>query len=115
DILLLTFDYYLCVFSFLFFFSSRRRHTRFSRDWSSDVCSSDLSLSATDALQAQGGAHGMGDMLWEYTLEYLRLLDEIRAKRFDRSEERRVGKECRYRRSPCHWINKKMEEQQYNA
>src|SRR5690606_40792209 len=28
----------LCVF----FFSSRRRHTRFSRDWSSDVCSSDL-------------------------------------------------------------------------
>src|SRR5690606_40900670 len=28
--------------SFGFFFSSRRRHTRFSRDWSSDVCSSDL-------------------------------------------------------------------------
>src|SRR5690606_39919959 len=27
-----------------FFFSSRRRHTRFSRDWSSDVCSSDLCL-----------------------------------------------------------------------
>src|SRR5207302_6760638 len=27
-----------------FFFSSRRRHTRFSRDWSSDVCSSDLAL-----------------------------------------------------------------------
>src|SRR5690606_40231350 len=27
-----------------FFFSSRRRHTRFSRDWSSDVCSSDLKL-----------------------------------------------------------------------
>src|SRR5690606_39857580 len=27
---------------FPFFFSSRRRHTRFSRDWSSDVCSSDL-------------------------------------------------------------------------
>src|SRR5690606_39359427 len=26
----------------LLFFSSRRRHTRFSRDWSSDVCSSDL-------------------------------------------------------------------------
>src|SRR5690606_40944316 len=33
--------------SFCFFFSSRRRHTRFSRDWSSDVCSSDL---ATEAL-----------------------------------------------------------------
>src|SRR5690606_29337303 len=27
-----------------FFFSSRRRHTRFSRDWSSDVCSSDLDI-----------------------------------------------------------------------
>src|SRR5256884_502795 len=31
-----------CVY-FFFFFSSRRRHTRCSRDWSSDVCSSDLS------------------------------------------------------------------------
>src|SRR5579883_1998436 len=30
------------LFIFFFFFSSRRRHTRFSRDWSSDVCSSDL-------------------------------------------------------------------------
>src|SRR5690606_39454552 len=29
---------------YCFFFSSRRRHTRFSRDWSSDVCSSDLCL-----------------------------------------------------------------------
>src|SRR5436309_10147944 len=32
----------VCSVSFFFFFSSRRRHTRFSRDWSSDVCSSDL-------------------------------------------------------------------------
>src|SRR2546429_5900595 len=32
----------------LFFFSSRRRHTRCSRDWSSDVCSSDLLHSAGD-------------------------------------------------------------------
>src|SRR5690625_6998714 len=31
----------LCFF-ILFFFSSRRRHTRWPRDWSSDVCSSDL-------------------------------------------------------------------------
>src|SRR2546422_11165190 len=31
-------------FIFFFFFSSRRRHTRCSRDWSSDVCSSDLEL-----------------------------------------------------------------------
>src|SRR5690606_39595566 len=36
------------------FFSSRRRHTRFSRDWSSDVCSSDL-VEAPDWL-SQGGA-----------------------------------------------------------
>src|SRR5690606_39391885 len=32
------------LFFFFFFFSSRRRHTRFSRDWSSDVCSSDLTV-----------------------------------------------------------------------
>src|SRR5690606_40830893 len=31
-----------------FFFSSRRRHTRFSRDWSSDVCSSDLTVTRVD-------------------------------------------------------------------
>src|SRR6266436_8093672 len=34
------------IFYFFFFFSSRRRHTRCSRDWSSDVCSSDLLLMA---------------------------------------------------------------------
>src|SRR5437870_12335732 len=33
---------YMIVFFFFFFFSSRRRHTRWPRDWSSDVCSSDL-------------------------------------------------------------------------
>src|SRR2546422_1394392 len=33
-----------CNYIFFFFFSSRRRHTRCSRDWSSDVCSSDLSV-----------------------------------------------------------------------
>src|SRR5690606_39379718 len=33
---------YVYVYMYFFFFSSRRRHTRFSRDWSSDVCSSDL-------------------------------------------------------------------------
>src|SRR5207249_7594152 len=39
--------YYLCHFLFLFFFfSSRRRHTRSKRDWSSDVCSSDLTFPA---------------------------------------------------------------------
>src|SRR2546430_5970854 len=36
----------------LFFFSSRRRHTRFDCDWSSDVCSSDL-LAIVDELERQ--------------------------------------------------------------
>src|SRR6266511_3521971 len=40
-----------------FFFSSRRRHTRFSRDWSSDVCSSDLRLQREDAQQRDVLAH----------------------------------------------------------
>src|SRR5690606_3992279 len=35
---------------FYFFFSSRRRHTRFSRDWSSDVCSSDLAREMKEQL-----------------------------------------------------------------
>src|SRR3989449_2821083 len=42
---------------FFFFFSSRRRHTRCSRDWSSDVCSSDLTSSMT--------VHQLKDMLIE--------------------------------------------------
>src|SRR5688572_142222 len=37
---------YLFLFFFFFFFSSRRRHTRFDCDWSSDVCSSDLVITA---------------------------------------------------------------------
>src|SRR3712207_3780782 len=44
------------LFGFVFFFSSRRRHTRYWRDWSSDVCSSDL-LAALAALAA---AHLLG-------------------------------------------------------
>src|SRR2546429_3707116 len=38
-----------------FFFSSRRRHTRCSRDWSSDVCSSDLTRQSTPAPPANAG------------------------------------------------------------
>src|SRR6266550_5292307 len=38
-------------FCFVFFFSSRRRHTRCSRDWSSDVCSSDLFLAKAELLE----------------------------------------------------------------
>src|SRR2546422_4447290 len=39
----------VCIVRFFFFFSSRRRHTRCSRDWSSDVCSSDLAAAAAPA------------------------------------------------------------------
>src|SRR5258707_10903809 len=38
-----------CITIFFFFFSSRRRHTRYWRDWSSDVCSSDLLAVLTGA------------------------------------------------------------------
>src|SRR2546429_7007027 len=41
-----------------FFFSSRRRHTRCSRDWSSDVCSSDLNLSRSQINDGRGNEKG---------------------------------------------------------
>src|SRR3989449_7785550 len=40
-----------------FFFSSRRRHTRCSRDWSSDVCSSDLKLDPETIFTAVANVH----------------------------------------------------------
>src|SRR2546429_9276951 len=40
--------------SAFFFFSSRRRHTRCSRDWSSDVCSSDLKVHGQSRLLRHG-------------------------------------------------------------
>src|SRR2546422_4291775 len=43
---------------FFFFFSSRRRHTRCSRDWSSDVCSSDLGRRVSRGPGGGGGARG---------------------------------------------------------
>src|SRR2546421_7429968 len=62
--------------------SSRRRHTRSDRDWSSDVCSSDLCLRSE-----------------EHTSELQSRSDLVFCLR---SEERRVGKECRSRWSPYH-------------
>src|SRR5690606_40044467 len=59
---------YILLFDCLvfFFFSSRRRHTRFSRDWSSDVCSSDLagagrvlSESSTAAMRQRTSRQGV--------------------------------------------------------
>src|SRR5437016_13752023 len=79
----------------LFFFSSRRRHTRLVSDWSSDVCSSDLIrgpiLDRRLFLCNGLGAHGRD----------LSVLPT-------RSEERRVGKECRSRGSPYHKKKTKM-------
>src|SRR5947209_19983131 len=47
---------------FFFFFSSRRRHTRYWRDWSSDVCSSDLADVARDILQPDAVAAAAEDL-----------------------------------------------------
>src|SRR5437870_11670194 len=44
--------------NFIFFFSSRRRHTRWPRDWSSDVCSSDLKRKCDAAVRRV--ANGVG-------------------------------------------------------
>src|SRR2546430_5378840 len=48
-------------FLFLFFFSSRRRHTRFDCDWSSDVCSSDLHAAV---VMGRGARRGQLPALW---------------------------------------------------
>src|SRR5256884_7104321 len=48
----------------MFFFSSRRRHTRCSRDWSSDVCSSDLKFMGIDVQCGPRGLKGAGDSLF---------------------------------------------------
>src|SRR2546430_12218073 len=44
-----------------FFFSSRRRHTRFDCDWSSDVCSSDLQPDLAEGLPLREVGRGAGD------------------------------------------------------
>src|SRR2546421_5532310 len=41
----------MCLYIFFFFFSSRRRHTRSDRDWSSDVCSSDLPKATLETIE----------------------------------------------------------------
>src|SRR5258707_15544178 len=44
---------------FFFFFSSRRRHTRYWRDWSSDVCSSDLPVRPRSRVRRRPAARGL--------------------------------------------------------
>src|SRR5205085_4978686 len=96
------------VVSLYFFFSSRRRHTRFDCDWSSDVCSSDLVNPAT--LDPKAVAEYAGQAKAQSVTDFL--IHIIPTTVFDafakgdilqvllvslRSEERRVGKECRSR------------------
>src|SRR5690606_39292962 len=91
--------------SIIFFLSSRRRHTRFSRDWSSDVCSSDLMgkdfnqelLSKAEKLLDDDEGQTEIDCLKYNTLYAVTDYGSNSVK--SRSEERRVGKECRCRRS----------------
>src|SRR5690606_10471963 len=49
---------------YVFFFSSRRRHTRFSRDWSSDVCSSDLPWSGERTPLTEQGVDPRYGLVW---------------------------------------------------
>src|SRR5690606_41095044 len=107
-----------CIF---FFFSSRRRHTRFSRDWSSDVCSSDLKNYKKS--MKQRGIEANADMLNKHFVQREEIqggeiFTSIKEGTFEiaflnreyymiRSEERRVGKECRSRWSQdCEKIKK---------
>src|SRR5258706_8829645 len=95
---------------FFFFFSSRRRHTRLVSDWSSDVCSSDLldlGFFLFVVVVAEGDIEGHGELLGVvHVFEEGLPLVVLDAGEFDvevvRSEERRVGKECRSRWSPYH-------------
>src|SRR2546421_3000303 len=105
----------LSFLALLFFFSSRRRHTRFDCDWSSDVCSSDLrewlsqrrfDVAVCDFLSSALNfprqlatptvlfQHNVETVLWKRKAQF-----EVK---WLRSEERRVGKECRSRWSPYH-------------
>src|SRR2546421_9518115 len=96
----------LYLFFFFFFFSSRRRHTRSDRDWSSDVCSSDLlaalvgDVMDTSRIVAGTFTYRFGDVdlgaLVRDSVATVALAQD------ERSEERRVGKECRSRWSPYH-------------
>src|SRR5256886_6535835 len=99
---------------FLFFFSSRRRHTRFDCDWSSDVCSSDLRSARSPAgltpLVRQALVCAACTELPGLKLSTRRRSPDVFAAMETRtpipaacrSEERRVGKECRSRWSPYH-------------
>src|SRR5262245_64340628 len=93
---------------FFFFFSSRRRHTRCLSDWSSDVCSSDLTAVSGAPFGGAVSASVIADVLNDTTISgtspgidlcgvpSVTLEVDVA---LERSEERRVGKECRCRGS----------------
>src|SRR2546430_12079998 len=93
-----------------FVFSSRRRHTRFDCDWSSDVCSSDLVGEGEEvryagepvALVAADEPKMAHQALQTIKVKYMVLKPLTDPINTLRSEERRVGKECRSRWSPYH-------------
>src|SRR2546421_7712574 len=89
--------------AYFFFFSSRRRHTRSDRDWSSDVCSSDLEDAERFRLvQRFRRDHPIDETEALGILGAEQFAGEEQALSTRRSEERRVGKECRSRWSPYH-------------
>src|SRR5207247_7844585 len=93
------------LFRILFFFSSRRRHTRSTRDWSSDVCSSDLPPIAGEGAGVQviycivpRSLESRAREKLAHSLTDVEVIVELRdgeRRQSGRSEERRVGKECR--------------------
>src|SRR3712207_9518703 len=87
------------------FFSSRRRHTRYWRDWSSDVCSSDLPTTEFDELKTVDPAVG-GDDTISGGLDSDYIFGGLGVDK--RSEERRVGKESRSRWLPYHLKKKSV-------
>src|SRR5690348_17438568 len=103
------FIFVFVLFFFFFFFSSRRRHTRWTGDWSSDVCSSDLrnkeTMTLLDPYLDWAEAQGIPLHL-DFGHDLLALETKpwgfYEARGCFRSEERRVGKECRSRWSPDH-------------
>src|SRR5256884_1806383 len=95
----------------VFFFSSRRRHTRCSRDWSSDVCSSDRRGAQVAAAGCRApGQAGTAEAIFALAPSISMLIssDEVSpvlpsvTRIMSRSEERRVGEEGRSRWAPYH-------------
>src|SRR3712207_9434105 len=105
-----------------FFFSSRRRHTRYWRDWSSDVCSSDLPRELDQDVGDKAEPYAVGDVKGQrqrqdgqkggYSLVEVVPGDKEHGgdHQEPRSEERRGGKECRSRGSPDHLKKKNTKE-----